>query len=253
MTLRLAELPPDPQAPFPPVSEALAEPDGLLAFGGDLSPVRFLNAYRNGIFPWFSEGEPILWWSPSRRAVFRTDGVRLPSRLRRRLRNSGWVVRADTAFADVVAGCAAPRAGQTGGTWITAGMAEAYNALHRLGHAHSIEVFDDSVPGKSRLVGGVFGLSFGHMFCGDSMYSAESGASSLALAALAARLRDWGWPLIDAQVPNAHTRSLGMESWDRNRYLQALGGLRDQPAETGSWTRRFGEVPARAAVGLPAD
>ena len=151
MTLRLAELPADPLAPFPPVDAALAEPDGLLAFGGDLSPVRFLNAYRNGIFPWFSEGEPILWWSPSRRAVFRTDGVRLPSRLRRRLRNSGWVARADTAFARVVAACAAPRAGQAG-TWITAGMAKAYNELHALGHAHSVEVFDGE-----RLVGGLFG------------------------------------------------------------------------------------------------
>ena len=244
MSLRLAELPPDPHAPFPPVSAALADPDGLLAFGGDLSPVRFLNAYRNGIFPWFSEGEPILWWSPSRRAVFRTDGVRLAGRLRRRLRNSGWVVRADTAFAQVVAGCAAPRAGQAGDTWISAGMAEAYNALHRLGHAHSVEVFEGG-----RLVGGVFGLSFGHVFCGDSMYSVESGASSLALVALASRLRDWGWPLIDAQVPNAHTRSLGMETWTRHDYLQALAGLRDLPAEPGSWTQRFGEIPARAIAG----
>ncbi len=248
MTLRLPELPADPHAPFPPVDAALVDPEGLLAFGGDLSPVRFLNAYRSGIFPWFSEGEPILWWSPSRRAVFRTDGVRLSSRLRRRLRNSGWVVRADTAFAQVVAGCAAPRDKQSGGTWITAGMAEAYNALHRLGHAHSIEVFDGG-----RLVGGVFGLSFGHMFCGDSMYSAESGASSLALAALAMRLHGWGWPLIDAQVPNAHTRSLGMETWARDDYLQALAGLRDQSAQAGSWTQRFGEIPARAVVGPLAD
>jgi len=248
VNLRLAELPPDPNAPFPPLSQALADPDGLLAFGGDLSPVRFLNAYRNGIFPWFSEGEPILWWSPSRRAAFRTDGVRLPSRLRRRLRNSGWVVRADTAFARVVAGCAAPRAGQSGGTWITAGMAEAYDALHALGHAHSIEVFDGD-----RLVGGVFGLSFGHMFCGDSMYSLESGASSLALAALASRLRDWGWPLIDAQVPNAHTRSLGMETWTRDDYLRVLARLRELPAEPGSWTRRFGEITAQTVCARPPD
>ncbi|HEY1036323.1 MAG TPA: leucyl/phenylalanyl-tRNA--protein transferase [Pseudoxanthomonas sp.] len=242
MSLQLFELDPDPNAPFPPMERALAEPDGLLAFGGDLSPARFLNAYRGGIFPWFSAGEPILWWSPSKRAVFRTDGVHLPSRLRRRLRNSGWTVRADSAFAEVVAGCAAPREGQTGGTWITAGMQAAYLALHQLGHAHSIEVFD----AEDQLIGGLFGLSFGHMFCGDSMYSTESGASSLALAALARRLRDWGWPLLDAQVPNPHTRRLGVEIWPRAGYLAALEELRDLPAAPGNWCERFGKWPASA-------
>ena len=247
MSLRIFELDADPASPFPPVELALAEPDGLLAFGGDLSPRRFLNAYRGGIFPWFSEGEPILWWSPARRAVFRTDGVRLSSRLRRHLRNSGWTVRADTAFERVVDGCAAPRDGESG-TWITAGMREAYVALHRLGIAHSIEVF-----AGERLVGGVFGLSFGRMFCGDSMYSGESGASSLALAALAMRLREWGWPIIDAQVPNAHTRSLGVETWRRGDYLQVLAGLRDAPAEPGPWSDRFGVIPASGLCARPPD
>ena len=247
MSLRIFELDADPASPFPPVELALAEPDGLLAFGGDLSPRRFLNAYRGGIFPWFSEGEPILWWSPARRAVFRTDGVRLSSRLRRHLRNSGWTVRADTAFERVVDGCAAPRDGESG-TWITAGMREAYVALHRLGIAHSIEVF-----AGERLVGGVFGLSFGRMFCGDSMYSAESGASSLALAALAMRLREWGWPIIDAQVPNAHTRSLGVETWRRGDYLRVLAGLRDAPAEPGPWSDRFGVIPASGLCARPPD
>ena len=239
MNVPIPELGADPASPFPAPASALREPDGLLAYGGDLSPTRFLNAYRRGIFPWFTEGDPILWWSPSRRAVFRTDGVHLTSRLRRRLRNSGWTVRADTAFADVVAGCAAPRAGQSGGTWITADMQAAYLALHRLGHAHSIEVFDGG-----RLVGGLFGLSFGHMVCGDSMFSAESGASSLALAALARRMQAWGWPLLDAQVPNAHTRRLGVDTWPRQAYLDALASLRDRPAEPGSWRDRFGEVAA---------
>ncbi|WP_256644918.1 leucyl/phenylalanyl-tRNA--protein transferase [Thermomonas paludicola] len=228
-----------PEAPFPAVEQALTDPDGLLAVGGDLSPTRFLTAYRNGIFPWFSDGQPILWWSPAQRAVFRTDGVHLPDRLRRRLRNSGWHVRADTAFARVVAGCAAPRAGHAGGTWITAGMRAAYRELHQLGHAHSIEVFDGE-----RLIGGLLGLSFGHVFCGDSMYSAESGASSLALAILARRLRDWGWPLIDAQIPNPHTRRLGVACWSRDDYQAALADLRDLPAEAGSWTQRFGTWPA---------
>lgn len=241
MSIRIPELPADPCAPFPPVDTALAEPDGLLAIGGDLSPQRFLNAYANGIFPWFSEDEPILWWSPARRAVFRTDGVRLSSKLRRKLRGSGWVVRADTAFAQVVAGCAAPRSGQAG-TWITADMQRAYGDLHGLGIAHSIEVFDDE-----RLIGGLFGLSFGHVFCGDSMYSLESGASSLALAALAARLHGWGWPIIDAQVPNTHTRSLGVETWQRPEYIAAVEQLRELPWQPGSWAERFGEIKAAAA------
>lgn len=248
MSVPIPELAADPEAPFPMPGSALAEPDGLLAWGGDLSPTRFLHAYRNGIFPWFSEGDPILWWSPSQRAVFRTDGVHLPSRLRRRLRNSGWTVRADTAFADVVAGCAAPRAGQPG-TWITAGMQAAYLALHRQGHAHSIEVFD----GDGRLVGGLFGLAFGRMFCGDSMYSAESGASSLALAMLAGRLRHWGWPIIDAQVANDHTRRLGVETWPRTAYLAALAGLRDAPGMPGTWREAFGDWPASSLAGAVAD
>ena len=193
------------------------------------------------------QGEPILWWSPSRRAVFRTDGVRLHGRLRRKRRNSGWTVRADTAFAEVVAGCAAPRAGQSG-TWITADMQAAYGALHGLGIAHSIEVFDGEA-----LVGGLFGLSFGHMFCGDSMFSVESGASSLALAALAARLHGWGWPIIDAQVPNAHTRSLGVETWRREDYIAAVLRLREQPWTPGHWRERFGETSAAGLFApLPA-
>lgn len=231
----------DPAAPFPAPELALIEPDGLLAIGGDLAPERFLRAYRSGIFPWFSDGQPILWWSPSQRAVFRTDGVHLPSRLRRRFRHSGWTVRADTAFAAVVAGCAALRAGQDG-TWITADMQAAYLALHRLGHAHSIEVFDRD----GQLMGGLFGLSFGQMFCGDSMYSAASGASSLALAALARQLRAWGWPLIDAQVPNPHTRRLGVETWPRADYLAALERQRMLPGKAGSWTAHVGIWSAAA-------
>ena len=249
MTLRIPQLPADPDAPFPPLEQALADPDGLLAFGGDLSPTRFLNAYRGGIFPWFSEGEPILWWSPSRRAVFRTDGVRLPSRLRRKLRGSGWVVRADTAFAQVVAGCAAPRAGQSGGTWITADMQAAYNALHALGHAHSIEVFDGA-----RLVGGIYGVAVGRMFFGESMFSAESGGSKVALAGLARILSDWGWPLIDAQLDNPHLRRLGAESWPRARFLAQSGLQVAAPGREGRWSTAFGvleaaELGARSGAG----
>lgn len=248
MRLQLPLLDEDPEAPFPPANSALVDPDGLLAIGGDLSPARLLNAYRHGIFPWFSEGQPILWWCPDPRTVFQTDQVRFSSRFRRTLRGKRWMARADTAFDQVLDACAStPRPGQRG-TWITAGMREAYVALHRLGIAHSIEVF-----AGERLVGGVFGLSFGRMFCGDSMYSGESGASSLALAALAMRLREWGWPIIDAQVPNAHTRSLGVETWRRGDYLQVLAGLRDAPAEPGPWSDRFGVIPASGLCARPPD
>lgn len=247
MSLRIFQLEHDPGARFPPVEAALAEPDGLLAFGGDLSPQRLLNAYANGIFPWFSQGEPILWWSPSQRAVFRTDGIHLSSRFRRGLRKSNLVVRADTVFGAVIEACAHhPRPGQSGGTWITRGMIAAYARLHRLGHAHSIEVFDGD-----ELVGGLYGLAVGRMFCGESMFSARTGASSIALAALARRLHGWGWPLIDAQVPNDHTRRLGVETWPRSAYLQALAGLLDKPGPAGCWTECFGEFQA-AGLANPA-
>ena len=244
MSLRIALLDDDPAAPFPPVAHALAEPDGLLAFGGDLSPQRLLNAYRSGIFPWFSGDEPPLWWSPSRRAVFRTDGVHLDSRRRRALRSSPLVVRADTCFRTVIESCAhLPRPGQAEGTWITATMIEAYVELHRLGHAHSIEVFDGE-----RLAGGLYGLAVGRMFCGESMFSAQTGASTIALAALAHRLHGWGWPLIDAQVPNDHTRRLGVETWTRSAYLQALDTLRNGTELVGNWTPGFGEISASSLV-----
>jgi leucyl/phenylalanyl-tRNA---protein transferase len=229
----------DPGAPFPPARSALAEPDGLLAFGGDLSPTRLLNAYRAGIFPWYSAGQPILWWSPDPRLVFRTDGVHLSRRFRRALRASTWVVRADTAFKAVLDACATlPRPGQDG-TWITAEMARAYVVLHRLGHAHSVEVHDGE-----RLVGGIYGVAIGRMFFGESMFSAESGGSKVALAALAARLRAWGWPLVDAQVENPHLRTLGAERMAREEFIAAVAALVDLPAPAGTWREAFGELPA---------
>ncbi|UNE61109.1 leucyl/phenylalanyl-tRNA--protein transferase [Xanthomonas oryzae] len=226
-------------APFPPAEAALTDPDGLLAVGGDLSPQRLLNAYAHGIFPWYSDGRPILWWSPDPRMVFRTDGVRLSSRFKRQLRASTWTVRADTAFEQVIDACAAsPRPGQDG-TWITAEMQQAYIALHRLGHAHSIEVFDGA-----RLVGGIYGVAVGRMFFGESMFSGESGGSKVALAALAADLHGRGWPLIDAQVENPHLLSMGAERLPRADFLhdvQRQVALAEQP---GSWSQRYGEHAA---------
>jgi leucyl/phenylalanyl-tRNA--protein transferase len=237
--LPIPRLAADPAAPFPPAHRALAEPDGLLCFGGDLSPTRLLNAYRAGIFPWYSAGQPILWWSPDPRLVFRTDGVRLSRRFRRALRASTWVVRADTAFEQVLIACAtSPRPGQDG-TWITPEMARAYAALHRLGHAHSVEVFDGA-----RLVGGIYGVAVGRMFFGESMFSGESGGSKVALAALAARLHAWGWPLVDAQVENPHLLTLGASRMPRAEFLAAIAPLVAEPVPAGAWRDAFGEIAA---------
>lgn len=233
--LPIALLDPDPNAPFPPPRRALREPDGLLAAGGDLRPTRLLNAYRRGIFPWYSQGQPILWWCPAVRSVFPTDGVRLSSRFRRSLKRSSWTVRADTAFGDVIAACAtAPRAGQDG-TWITEAMMRAYVEMHRLGHAHSIEVFDGG-----RLVGGLYGVAIGRMFFGESMFSAESGGSKVALAMLARCLQGWGWPWIDAQVENEHTRLLGSQRMPRGEFLPMVERQVGLPWAIGTWTEAFG-------------
>lgn len=242
MSLHLPRLDDDPNAPFPDAAAALRQPDGLLAYGGDLSAPRLLNAYRHGIFPWYSDGQPILWWSPDPRMVFRSDAVRLSSRFRRSLRSSDWVARADTAFGRVIGRCAsAPRAGQAG-TWITAPMREAYLHLHRLGHAHSVEVFADATPGAA-LVGGIYGVAVGRMFFGESMFSDVSGGSTAALAALARWLHARGWPLIDAQVENAHLLKLGALHMPRAAFLDAVAELAGAPEAPGSWSAGFGELP----------
>lgn len=241
MALRIPQLDPDPASPFPPVDAALSEPDGLLAMGGDLSAIRLLNAYRQGIFPWYSRGQPILWWCPDPRMVFRSDGVKLSSRFCRELKSSAWEIRADTAFADVISACArTPRPGQRG-TWITDTMQAAYVELHHQGHAHSVEVFDGD-----RLVGGIYGVALGRMFFGESMFSAESGGSKTALAALAWQLRGWGWPLIDAQVESPHLLSLGAESWPRRQFIARIAELVAQPQSPGRWTEAFGRLRASA-------
>jgi len=238
VNLRLRLLPDDPRAPFPAVESALREPDGLLAIGGDLSPIRLLGAYRHGIFPWYSDGQPILWWSPDPRIVFRTaGGVRLSSRFRRSLGKLPWVVRADTRFAEVIAACARTPRKDQGGTWITGEMEAAYIELHRLGHAHSVEVFEDDM-----LVGGVYGVAIGRMFFGESMFSGESGGSKVALAGLAHRLREWGWPLIDAQVANPHLISMGAEYVSRVDFGLLLEHLTEMPGREGSWTVEFGDL-----------
>jgi leucyl/phenylalanyl-tRNA---protein transferase len=230
-----------PDNAFPDPELALRDPDGLLAIGGDLAPARLLDAYRNGIFPWYSQGQPILWWSPDPRLVFRTGSVHLSRRFRRWLRGSRWRAVADHDFPAVIAACASvPRAGQPG-TWITPAMQAAYVELHRLGHAHSIEVRDGEA-----LVGALYGVAIGQMFFGESMASLRPGGSKVALAALALRLHGWGWPLIDAQVENPHLLALGAERWPRKRFLPEVGALAAIPEPPGDWRERFGTLPAIA-------
>jgi len=230
MAPTLPQLDPDPTAPFPPVERALRRPNGLLAWGGDLSPARLMSAYRSGVFPWYSAGDPILWWSPEPRTGFDTEALHLARRFRRELRRSTWTIRADSAFAAVVAACAhAPRPRQDG-TWILPEMQRAYVELHRLGHAHSVEVYDGE-----RLVGGIYGVDAGPVFCGESMFSAESGGSKVALAALCRLLSAAGVRWLDAQMHTAHLASLGARSIPRRDYLARLSDPATSLLPRGAW------------------
>ena len=215
---------------FPPVERALLEPNGLLAAGGDLSPQRLLEAYRHGIFPWYSEGEPILWWSPDPRMVFATDRIHVAARLRRWLRGCDWRIAADHAFAQVLRACAAPRRGHAG-TWITRQMFEAYLRLHELGHAHSVEVRDAG----GTLVGGIYGVALGRMFFGESMFSATTNGSKVALIALCRALHGWGFPWVDAQVASSHLTTLGAFEMPRRLFVDQVRRLCSEPVASGSW------------------
>ena len=228
----------DPLRPddFPPVSAALREPDGLLAGGGDLKPARLLAAYRRGIFPWYSRGQPILWWSPDPRTVFATGHMHVPHRLARWLRDCEWSVRADTAFEAVVRACAAPRAKQRG-TWIDAAMRKAYVRLHELGHAHSIEAWDGD-----ELAGGIYGVAIGRMFFGESMFSAADNGSKVALLALARALRDWDFPLLDAQVASAHLFTLGATEIPRAEFCARVADLTGRAGIEGPWNRALPRI-----------
>jgi leucyl/phenylalanyl-tRNA--protein transferase len=204
---------------FPPASESLTEPNGLLAAGGDLEPERLLSAYRNGIFPWYQEGQPILWWSPDPRAILWPDGFKVSRSLRRSLTKRGFEFRVDTEFERVVAACAEPRR-YGGGTWITADMAAAYGRLHELGWAHSFETWRNA-----RLVGGMYGVAIGRAFFGESMFTRESDASKVALARAVEFLRERGIEIIDCQVASAHTQSLGAVDIPRARFLALIADL----------------------------
>jgi leucyl/phenylalanyl-tRNA--protein transferase len=199
-----------------------AGPDGLVAAGGDLEPGRLLGAYRNGIFPWFGEDTPVLWWSPDPRAVIELDGLRVSRRLARTVRSGRFAVTADQDFGGVLRGCA-ERPGQ--GTWITASMIEAYTALHALGAAHSIEVWHEG-----RLAGGVYGVALGGLFAGESMFTRVRDASKVALVHLVERLRERGFELFDVQFRTEHTARLGAVEIPREEYLARLRQALGRPA-----------------------
>lgn len=241
--MRLTELAPAADAPFPPIERALREPDGLLAWGGDLSPARLLNAYRHGCFPWYSEGQPILWWSPDPRLVLRSDAFHVSRSLRKFLRRCRWTLRADTRFDAVIARCAdTPRQGQDG-TWILPAMIAAYCRLHELGHAHSIEAYD----ADRQLVGGVYGLSIGRMFFGESMFSLTDNGSKVALLALCRFMRTHGMPMLDCQMHTDHLHSLGAGALPRETFIRSSRDLCAQPGPAGDWSAAFGS-PAAASL-----
>jgi leucyl/phenylalanyl-tRNA--protein transferase len=219
----------DPESPFPATELALEYPQGLLAAGGDLSPARLVNAYRHGIFPWYSDEEPILWWSPAPRCVLYPDRVHVSRRLRRRFNQGDLTLTTDTAFAQVIAACAEERQ-DGGGTWITNEMLEAYIVLHEIGIAHSVEVWLGDV-----LAGGVYGLAIGRVFFGESMFSRVNDASKVALVALCQQLVQWDLTLLDAQVSNPHLLSMGAEEVSREEFEEHLEGT----AEPDHWQLGF--------------
>ena len=231
--LQLMRLGDEPHAPFPPTSAAFSSPNGLLAWGGDLHPERVLRAYRAGIFPWYSEGQPILWWSPAPRCVILPPDIYVSRRTRRRYNSGRYSLTADTDFTAVVRACALPRAGEEG-TWITDDMIEAYMRLHLMGHAHSLEVWEGDA-----LAGGIYGLALGRIFFGESMFSNRTDASKIALIALCRHLQEHGYGLLDCQVGNPHLFRMGATELPRAEFESCLAELVDQPAETGPWTRSF--------------
>ena len=206
----------DPESPFPPTEQALEYPEGLLAAGGDLSPARLVNAYRRGIFPWYSDDQPILWWSPAPRCVLYPQHVHVSRRLRRRYNQGHFSLTVDQAFSQVIEACAEPREDQAG-TWITDEMLLAYIRLHKLGIAHSVETWVDG-----ELAGGIYGLALGRIFFGESMFSKRGDASKITLVALCRQLQQWNFTLLDCQVSNPHLLSMGAEDISRDEFEQLL-------------------------------
>lgn len=215
----------DPARPvFPDPQLAPEELGGLVAVGGNLATGTLYTAYRRGIFPWFEDGQPLLWWSPPQRAVILPGGLRLSRSLKKSIRRDAWEMTCDRDFRQVIARCAGARKGASG-TWITADMVDAYTRLHREGHAHSLEVWRDG-----QLVGGLYGLAVGSLFCGESMFSLAPNASKVALACLCQTLFSHGFTLIDCQLENPHLTAMGAVTVARDWFLERLAVGRDHPA-----------------------
>lgn len=228
MTIELYRLS-NTEVQFPHPSLALDDPNGLLAFGGDLSVPRLLLAYRHGIFPWFSDGEPILWWSPDPRGILELDDFYASKSLRKLARSGRYSLTLNRDFEQVIRQCATvPRTDS--GTWITEQMVQAYIELHKAGHCHSVEVWDDS-----ELVGGLYGVSVGRVFCGESMFHHRSNASKLAMLALVQHLKQAGFAFIDCQLQNDHLASLGASELPRDAFLERLSVAANQPVAPYCW------------------
>lgn len=219
----------EPSLSFPPVDLALDDPNGLLAVGGDLSPNRLISAYRHGVFPWFNDDQPILWWSPNPRAVLFPDQLHISRSLKKQIKKTAFDITFDQNFEAVIKACAAPRYGEPG-TWITADMHDAYLTLHQLGIAHSVEAWQGDT-----LVGGLYGLSIGRVFFGESMFSHVSNASKIAFVYLVKQLQRWQFALIDCQVGSEHLRSLGATDIERNSFIEILNRYTDENGKTGVW------------------
>lgn len=208
--------PRDPHQPFPPPHLAMRDPNGLLAIGGDLAIPRLLRAYSQGIFPWYNPDEPILWWCPDPRAVLRPDGLLVSRSLHKSIRRADYTVTLDDAFGKVLEGCSGSRS-KNRGTWLGADMRQAYLALHRQGHAHSVEIWRNG-----ELVGGLYGVAVGRMFFGESMFSRATDASKIALYFLCEQLKAWNFDLIDCQISSAHLLTLGAQEVSRDGFLGRL-------------------------------
>lgn len=215
---------------FPPVTNALKEPNGLLAVGGDLSPERLLQAYSAGVFPWYEAGQPILWWSPDPRMVLRPQDVHIARSLAKFIRSCPYTLSMDKAFVKVIHHCANSRMGSPG-TWITRDMQEAYARMHTLGYAHSVEVWHEE-----KLVGGLYGIALNNMFFGESMFSLRANTSKIAFVCLCIQLESWAYRLVDCQLPTAHLRSLGANEMPRAQFLLELQHSAGCSAGPGHWS-----------------